>query len=508
MDKNGSDQHGLKAPQAGTKGLQGGAIGYLSNVVIGVASVSPGYSLACTLGFIAAVVGLQSPAILWLAFIPMLLIATAYYYMNRADPDCGTSFSWVSISMGPHLGWFTGWVIIAAEVIVMASLAKIAGVYTFLLFGWTSAANSVVPVTLVGVIWIILLTWICYRGIELSARTQLLMLSAELITLATFAAVALFRVYTGTTHIGGITPHLSWFNPLAIKNVHSLTAGIMLALFIYWGWDSTVTVNEESEQSDQAPGLAALSSTIVLVLIYVVVGTAAVAFSGTDFIVSHQADVLSALGKQVFGSPLDKILIFTVLTASASSTQTTILPCSRTIFSMAHRQALPESLGRVHSEYLTPDVATILTGGAAIVWYVGLTFISRSVLSASISALGLMIAFYYGLTGIACPVYYRHELLKSVKNFLLMGVAPVVGGIILFIALGIQVVNLINPGTSYESLFGIGLPLVMGIGVVVLGIALMLWLRYTMPAFFRAESPQTFTPESSSDESDHISSTD
>ena len=80
----------------GDKGLKAGALGFLSNVVIGVASTAPGYSLAAVLGFVAIEVGFQSPAILWLAFIPMLFISAAYYYMNRADPDCGTSFTWLT----------------------------------------------------------------------------------------------------------------------------------------------------------------------------------------------------------------------------------------------------------------------------------------------------------------------------------------------------------------------------------------------------------------------------
>jgi amino acid transporter len=490
-------QQKLGETEVGEKGLQGGAIGFLSNVVIGVASVAPGYSIATTLGFIVAIVGLQSPAIIWVAFVPMLLIATAYYYMNKADPDCGTSFSWVTISMGPHLGWFTGWVIVAAEVIVMASLAQIAGLYTFLLIGWESAANSTVAVMLVGVIWIVLMTWICYRGIELSARAQFLLLGAELVTLVLFAGVALFKVYTGTTGLGGVTPQLSWLNPFTIDSVNSLVSGVMLALFIYWGWDATVTANEESKNSDQGPGVAALISTVILVLTYIIVGVAAIAFAGSEFLVNHQSDVLSALGTHVLGSPLNKILIITVLTSAAASTQTTIIACSRTVFSMAHRDAIPESLGSVHPSYLSPDAATIVTGGAAIVWYLGLTFISQNVLAAAITSLGLMIAFYYGLTGFACPVYYRHELGKSVKNVLLMGVAPAVGGVILFGAFGIQVVNLADPGPSAESIFGIGLPLAIGVGVAIVGIVLLLWARYTMPAFFHDEHPQTFTSERS-----------
>ena len=121
---------------AGEKGLKKNAIGFVSSVVIGVASTAPGYSLAATLGFVAAAVALQSPAILLISFVPMFLVAGGYYYMNKADPDCGTSFSWVTKAMGPQLGWIAGWTIVVADIIVMANLAQIAGLYTFLLVGW------------------------------------------------------------------------------------------------------------------------------------------------------------------------------------------------------------------------------------------------------------------------------------------------------------------------------------------------------------------------------------
>ena len=165
--------------QVADKGLRKGAISFISSVVIGVASTAPGYSLAATLGLIVAAVGFQAPAVLWVAFIPMLCIASAYLYMNRTDPDCGTTFAWVTKAMGPWAGWLGGWAIIVADVVVMANLAQIAGLYSFTLFGWDSAASSVA----------------CgdrgrrhvdHRddgdhddGIELSARTQWYLLGAE-----------------------------------------------------------------------------------------------------------------------------------------------------------------------------------------------------------------------------------------------------------------------------------------------------------------------------------------
>src|ERR671920_894060 len=183
-----------------------------SSLVIGVASTAPGYSLAATLGFIVAVagIGLQAPAVLLVSFIPMLLIAAAYYYMNRADPDCGTTFSWVTRAMGPSLGWLGGWAIIVADIVVMANLAQIAGLYSFLLFDWQSAADSTVAVTAVGVVWIAIMTAITTIGIELSARTQVGLLGAEVLTLGLFAIVALVRVYSGDALAGSEHPQPAW----------------------------------------------------------------------------------------------------------------------------------------------------------------------------------------------------------------------------------------------------------------------------------------------------------
>src|SRR5579862_3522445 len=117
------------------KGLKSGALGLISSVVMGVASTAPAYSLAATLGFIVAVVGLGAPIVAILAFIPIFLTSIGYSELNKADPDCGTTFTWASRAFGPRTGWAGGWGIVVADVLVMASLAQVAGQYLFQLFG-------------------------------------------------------------------------------------------------------------------------------------------------------------------------------------------------------------------------------------------------------------------------------------------------------------------------------------------------------------------------------------
>jgi amino acid transporter len=490
----------------GEKGLKAGAIGYMSNLVIAVASTAPAYSLATTLGFVVAIggIGTHAPAVLIVSFIPILFISAAYRYLNLADPDAGTSFAWVTRSMGPHLGWINGWAIFLADVIVMASLADIASVYTFQLVGWTSAANSTTAIIIGCIVWIALMTWICYRGIELSARIQALLLSTECVILGIFAVVALINTYSNLH--GSIKPEFDWFNPFALSST-SLTGGILLGIFIYWGWDSGVAVNEESENPAEGPGRAAVLSTILLVLIYVLVATAAQADAGPHYLAHNSGDVLSALGGRVFGGGiLDKLLLFSVLTSASASTQTTILPTARTTISMASWGALPKAFGRVHPRNLTPSFSTLMMGAVSIVWTVGLLLTSSpdNILGDSITGLGFSILFYYGFTGLACVVYYRRELFKSVHRALLVGLVPLAGfgGMAYVFVKSFITVN--KAGYNYSPpLLGIQLPIVIGIGGLLLGLVFMVIQWIYMPDFFKRKL-QTANPAILEEHLDHV----
>ena len=118
----------------------------------------------------------------------------------------------------------------------------------------------------------------------------------------------------------------------------------------------------------------------------------------------------SATGTGVLGSFFDKFLIIAVLTSAAASCQTTILPSARTMLSMGAHKAAPDRFAKIHPKFLTPSYATWFFGTAAVVWYVILVFTGGDVLADSIVGVGLMIAFYYGITGYACVAYHYRLL--------------------------------------------------------------------------------------------------
>ncbi|HOB56680.1 MAG TPA: amino acid permease [Rhodoglobus sp.] len=497
------------------KGLKGGALGLLSSVVVGVASTAPAYSLAASLGFIVAsggalLAGVKAPGIVLLAFIPMYFIAVAYQELNKAEPDCGTTFTWASRAFGPVTGWMGGWGIIAADVIVMANLAQIAGSYSFTFVGQlglpgvAELADSTLWSTVAGLAWIAIMTYICYRGIEISARLQYVLLSIEVVVLLVFAGFALTRVYTGTAESYSLIPSLDWFNPFTLDFGSVIAPAMLIAIFIYWGWDTAVSVNEESDDPAKTPGRAAILSTVLLLATYGVT-VAAVAFAGvgTEGIglgaEANSSDVFSAIGPALFGdSVIGHILLLllaaSILTSASASTQTTILPTARTALSMAVYKAVPAKFARIHPKFLTPTWSTIGMGIVSAGFYLIFTLISPTLLGALIGSIGLMIAFYYGLTGFACVWFYRKTLTTSFRNFVMRGLFPFLGGAMLAAVFGYGLVQfaapdwLVDDNGDNVTIFGIGATAVVGIAALVLGAILMGIWALRQPDFFRGKT--------------------
>ncbi len=498
------------------KGLKSGALGLVAATVMGVASTAPAYSLAATLGLIVAVVGLGSPIVAVIAFVPIFLTSIGYSELNKADPDCGTTFTWGSRAFGPKTGWAGGWAIVAADILVMASLAQVAGSYLFLLFNTGSIGGNPtsVWVLLVGLLWIAAMTYICYRGIEVSAWFQRILLAVELVMLLVMSLTALIRVGTGHHPAVSITPAWSWFNPLQ-GGFSGFVSGIILMLFIYWGWDTAVAVNEETKDPAKTPGRAAILSTLILLVTYFIVILAAQSFAGigTKGIglgnPANQGDVLSVLGSAIFGSSgfgvfLSRLLILMVLSSAAASTQTTILPTARTTLSMATYKALPKAFSRMHPRYLTPTVSTITMGVISAALYLLFNYLSQGyVIADAVTAIGLYIAFYYGLTGFACTWYYRRNLRSSQRNLWMQGILPSLGGLLMYAAGGWALwadwdVASNNSFTSWLMPFWphwyIGGVFMIAFLSALVGLIAGIWIRFAQPAFFRKQTLTRSTP--------------
>ena len=476
------------------KGLATGTLGLFGSTVIGLASTAPVYSLAATLGYVVLAVGTQAPIAFILAFIPMFFIAFAYRELNRAVPDCGTTFTWATKAFGPWVGWMGGWGVAVAGIIVLANLAQIGGKYFWLLVNPELAENTTV-VTVTGVVFIAVMTAIRVRGTEIGEKLQNLLLGIQYLALTIFVVAAVVAVTTGTAPEGATLPQLEWFNPFAFEDPSGFVEAILLALFIYWGWDTCLALNEETKDPERTPGRAAILSTLILLVTYVGVTVAAMAYAGLGEAgvglgnEDNAEDVFFALKDVLFG-PFAWLLVIAVMVSAVSSTQTTILPTARGTLAMAAYKALPQRFGRVHPRWKTPAFATIVMGIVSIVFYVVLTIVSEDFLSDSILSLGLAIAFYYAITGYACIWFFRRELFASASNVVFKFVFPLLGALMLTAAFIFSVIDMLDPDYGYTILFGIGGVFVIGVGSLAFGAVLMIvWFFFAgSKPYFRGES--------------------
>lgn len=482
------------------KGLNSGALGVVGSTVIGLASTAPLYSLAATLGWVILAVGEQAPVAFLAACIPMICAAFAYQELNREMPDCGTTFVWGTKAFTPIVGWIGGWAVAVSAIMVLANVAEISGRYLWYLLGNDEFADNRTIVVITGVVFIAVMTAISTVGVQIGERLQMAMMIIQYAALVAFGVLALVGALNGSSP-SAVAFDWNWFNPAAVGEWSGFIEAVLLCLFIYWGWDTCLALNEETKNPRTTPGRSALATIAILIVTYVGISVAVMMFAGfgdTGFGLTNEAnldDVFTVLRDALFG-PWGWFLILAMLVSAASSTQTTILPTARGTLSMAVYRALPAKFASVHPTFKTPWFSTLVMGAAAIVYYVVMSMISENVLADSLTSMGLAVALYYAITSFACVWYFRDRLFASARDFFLKGLLPLLGGLMLTYAFVQSAVDMWSTDYSETVLLGVGGAFVLGIGSILLGFVLigLWWLNPNSRPFFRGESLNRDTP--------------
>ncbi|MDY0908890.1 APC family permease [Microbacterium sp. CFBP9034] len=490
------------------KGLSAGTVGLIGAVVIGISCIAPAYTLTAALGPTVSEVGFQVPAIILVGFIPMLLVAFGYRELNRAMPDSGTSFTWATRAFGPWIGWMAGWGLIAATILVLSNLAGIAVEFLFLLIAQITGVAEIAdlafnPFINVAVCLLFMLgaTFVSYRDMQTTQKLQYVLVSFQVLVLVGFSIAAFVQVAQGNA-FDASPVELSWFNPFAVGDFAAVVAGLSLSIFIFWGWDVTLTMNEETKNPEKTPGRAATLTVVIIVLLYLLISVSLLAYAGTgdgELGLGNediQSNVFFYLSGPILG-PVAWLVSLAVLTSSAASLQSTFVSPARTLLAMGHYGALPSKFAAVSPRFFTPGYATIVSAIVASAFYAVMRFISEDVLWDTITTLGMMICFYYGLTAFACVWYFRRQWFDSARNVFFTFLFPLVGGVILAVLFVTTLIDSMDPDYgSGSNIGGLGLVFILGVTVILLGVVIMVWQAIRRPAFFRGETLSLDAPTS------------
>jgi amino acid transporter len=443
-------RHGLKADA-----LKAGDV-----VVLALASSGPTQSIAVTLAALLATVAYASFLPLLICFIPMLGIAVGYQRLNAWQPSAGATYSWVGRALNPHAGFFSGWIMLMYYTIGTTSLTIPLGTYLLSFFG-NGAANNKYEVALAGTVLNLVVLVVAALGVKLSARFQWSWAVFEYALLIGFTVAAFVVIYSGhlsqTVHIAG-----SWFTISGAGGFKALISGVLLAIFLYSGWDTAAYVGEEAH--GRKAGSAAVTSVVLLFLIYAVTIIAFQGIARGGTLQANAANILAFVGQRIGGGFWKQVMIVAVLGGTLASLQAAIVSAGRISFAMGRDRVFPGWFGVVSEKYRTPWNATILLGLLNVVFLWGSTLIGPigTALGDIVSTLGLMAAMFYLLTAGTAVWYYRRTIMASAAGFFFGGVLPGLGAAFMaFVIIYSLVTGSLN-----------GLQITFGFGLAFLGLVL------------------------------------
>jgi amino acid transporter len=400
--------------------LKHDAIGLTHSVVMGVAGTAPSFSIAASAAILIAATGRFAPAIVLYCGLIMLGITVAFARLNRDDPNAGASFIWVSRIFGPSMGFLAGWCVLVTSVLFMASATIPAASATLLLIapGWDF---SPAVVTLVALAWLLVVSAVTLRGTAVTARIQAIMIFIELAVLGAIAIASLLQL--GPT----AARQFDWSSFfLSGLEANDFINGALISLFLFWGWDISLNMSEETRNARRASGLGAVLAMLVLIVLFTLFHVVALMAIDEAKIVESGTQMIFAIADTLFPRPWSLLAILVVMLSTVGALATTALGFSRTLFAKSRHGVMHPRWQQLHPKWNTPHRATILfaaLGAAMLLLSLAMADIDR-VLKTAITAIGLQSALYYGLTGYACAWMHRRKKRQSALQYLIAVIWP------------------------------------------------------------------------------------
>jgi amino acid transporter len=459
--------------------LRRGALGGADSLVMAVAGSAPAYSIAASTAVLVTVAGLASPAALLYCAIPMLGIAWAFNHLGRADVNAGASYSWVARALHPSLGFISGWALIVSATIFMVAGSLPAGAMTLSLFDEGLADNTAL-VTVVGAAWFLVMVGLVIAGVTVTAKAQWIMTGIEVGLLLLFAVLAF-------AHSGGEGSPFSWswFGLGGFGGVGGFAGAALIAAFYFWGWDVTANLGEETEGGGRKAGVGGLLGVLLVLALFLAFTVATNVLLSPEEIDGNAGNVLARLGDVVWPGPGGKLLVIAVMLSTIATLETTLIQVSRSLFAMGRDRTLPSRFGSVHPTRRTPVFATVTVAVVSLALFLASNLLGSvsDVLSAAISAIGLQIAVYYGLAGLAVVVAYRRVLFRSLSNLVFIGIWPLLGAVFMFWVF-VEAIPTLDTTAK-----------VVGLGALAVGVVPMVWFWRKGAAYYRTPALQAFADD-------------
>ena len=401
------------------------------SIIMGMAGAAPAFSVSAAATALIATVHTLAPASVLYCGIIMFGITLSFIHLNKLKVNAGASYAWVSEIFGRHLGFFAGWALLVSSAIFMVSGSIPAATATLLLIAPQWVDNLAI-VTFVAALWLTFISVIAFKGIKPASYLQMLMTGVEVVILLAIIIGGIIRFIKHPAHDFSF----SWFSITGFTP-STFATGALTAVFLYWGWDVTLNLNEETKNAQHAPGWGAFWSVLIIILLFQSFMVAVLLVLSDQQIQQSGTNIIFAIAEQIFPRPWSYLAVLCIVLSSIGTLETTILQFTRTLFSQGRDDVMHPRYALLHQTRNSPWVAIL------VIWVFGMLFLFLSsyssavhiLMSDSVNAVGFQVAFYYSLTGFACAWYYRY-IWKNTMELLGYVIWPILSALFLvFIAL-------------------------------------------------------------------------
>ncbi|MGH7709557.1 MAG: APC family permease [Vulcanimicrobiaceae bacterium] len=426
-------------PRPAQHELRKNALGVIDAVMIGVSGTAPAYSIASSIAALVAVVGIASPGAILVGAVPMFGIALAFAYLSRWRSDAGASYAWVGRTLSPELGFLAGWSLLVASALFAVPASLPAASSTLALFA-PALAQNVQANALVGAGWFVAVNLLVVLNIKVTARFQQTVTAIEVLLLLALGLTVLAR---GLAHpVAAFS--WAWFAPLPSGGIGTFIGGMVVAVFLFWGWDVTANLNEETRAGGRTTGLGGIFGMAAILALFEFIQVAMQLVLTPKQIGDAGTNLIGAIAGAVLPQPWASLASLVVIVSVIGTLETQLIQVGRTLFSMARDRVLAARFGELHPRFATPWLGTAIVGAIGLVQFAVAAFSPtvNALMAQLINAIGLLIAFYYGLSGFACAWYYRGIPLSRPRDFGLRVAWPGLSAAFLWVVGAVQATQL------------------------------------------------------------------
>lgn len=281
---------------------------------------------------IAGPASLISWLLMGLLSLPMIIVIGM---MSSKFPDSGGLASYVRTAFGSTASEITGLLMLTAMPFGMPVTALIGANYLGSVFGWPQCAVHLAAALLV-------LTAIAlnYRGIELSGRAQVAVVSAILFILA-------FAVWSALPSIKA-----SAFVTLLPHGWLPVGEAMALIFFAFMGWEIIGNLAEEFKNPGKDLPISLAISVIVINVLYLAVAFVTI---GTNVYLSETPlTSMITLASYRWGGDAGILVAILGFIACYCPVHTFVAGFSRLVYAQSRDGSFPAYLGRLHPRFQTP----------------------------------------------------------------------------------------------------------------------------------------------------------